>query len=131
MKALLIAWMLGTAQAPVHDIEATVVYVIDGDTIVVEYEHTPIYVRLAHIDTPETRHPKCNREYALGMLAKEYLQRRLAPGTQVLLLALGRKDKYDRFLATVMNAGEDINQALLNMQLARPYEGGHKSSWCN
>lgn len=54
--------------------------VIDGDTVDVAGER----FRLIGLNTPETFEPRCSREYALGMRAKERLGELLSTGTPAL-----------------------------------------------
>ncbi|HEX6425199.1 MAG TPA: thermonuclease family protein [Acidimicrobiales bacterium] len=81
--------------------QATVVRVVDGDTLVVEVggRHEP--VRLIGIDTPETVHPDRPAE-CFGAEASARLAALLPPGATVRLTRdVEPRDVYDRLLAYV------------------------------
>ena len=81
--------------------DATVVHVVDGDTIVVEVADRTETVRILGADTPETvDHRKPVQCY--GPEASAHTKARLAPGTRVTLETNAEaRDKYGRLLAYV------------------------------
>lgn len=80
---------------------ATVVRVVDGDTVVVRKDGQEETVRLLNIDTPETKHPN-KAVQCLGPEATQALETLLRPGDDVVLrYDLERTDKYGRTLAGV------------------------------
>ncbi len=93
----------------------TVVRVIDGDTLVINFDGTDQRVRLLNVDTPETKHPDKPVE-CLGQEATEKLESLTPPGTQVGLdFDVERTDRYDRVLAAVFVE----EQTLVNAEIAR------------
>ena len=93
---------------------ATVVRVVDGDTIVVRRDGQEETVRLLNIDTPETKHPN-KAVQCLGPEATEALETLLRPGDDVVLrYDLERTDKYGRTLAGVFE-----DEVLVNAEIAR------------
>ncbi|AUZ86718.1 hypothetical protein CVO76_02980 [Arthrobacter agilis] len=93
----------------------TVVRVVDGDTLVINFDGEDQTVRLLNVDTPETKHPDKPVE-CLGPEATQKLESLTPPGTKVALdFDIERTDKYDRVLAAVFI--ED--QTLVNAELAR------------
>ena len=81
-------------------VEATVVRVIDGDTIEVEIDGTSYRVRYIGIDTPETVHPQKPVE-CFGKEASEK-NRELVEGKRVRLEKdVSDTDKYGRLLRYV------------------------------
>lgn len=93
---------------------ATVVRVIDGDTIDVRYDDEVHRVRLLNIDTPETKHPGQAVE-CLGPEATAYLADQLLPGDVVRLeYDVERYDRYERELAGVFEG-----EVLINAEIAR------------
>ena len=113
-----------------------VMRVIDGDTLEVQVMIWPrivvsISVRVAGADTPETSRPKCPEEKALGVKAKELVQKLFPPGS-VALLRNVTEDKYGgRIVAKVYTTdGMNLAELLIAHGLARPYSGEMKSSWC-
>lgn len=82
---------------------ATVLRVIDGDTLVVSIRVTPGVVleeklRLRGLDCPEL-------DTAAGKAAKRFVDGLLAPGAE-LVLTTTKPDKYDRYLADVFLSGD-------------------------
>lgn len=93
----------------------TVVRVIDGDTLVINFEGSDQTVRLLNVDTPETKHPDKPVE-CLGPEATRKLEALTPPGTQVALdFDVEREDKFDRVLAAVFTD----DKTLVNAEIAR------------
>jgi len=93
-------------------VQAVVVRVCDGDTVVVDIPEYPpiigkaIRVRLAGVNAPELRAPDpAVRQAAEG--ARQAMAALLPPGTAVTLTRLAR-DKYFRLNAVVLVAGRDV-----------------------
>ncbi len=113
---------------------ATVVEVVDGDTLSVE---VPVWlgvalstkVRLKGIDTPEL-HGRCPREKSLAADARRYLASAATP--QVQLTNVEGDKYYGRVEADVATVpdGQDLSQAMLASGLARSYDGGKRGGWC-
>ena len=114
----------------------TVHHGYDGDTCTVTLndpflppvlgDHIP--VRLAGIDTPELK-GDCAAEWALAIQALDFLVARLATAVRVDLHAPAR-DKYFRLNGRLLADGQDLSQALITANLARPYDGGKKLPFC-
>ena len=135
--ALLLTFMsFASVQAQVST-DALVTGAYDGDTIYVEAEVWPRMtwtgsVRVLGADTPEIR-GKCEQEKTLAILARDYVRELLADKT-VRLTSVG-EDKYGgRVLAKVFfwenETWNDLAGRLIEMQLARAYDGGARSGWC-
>lgn len=106
---------------------ATVIRVVDGDTLKVNYLGRPENVRLIGIDTPECRdNEKARRDSArghlrlravlsLGMRAKSHVQSLVKPGEDVKLeFDVRQRDKYGRLLAYVyLPDGRLLNEAIV------------------
>ena len=107
-----------------HFPHATVVSVVDGDTIDVlidfgfrlRQDHR---LRLAGIDTPEV-----NAKGPEGEAARDWLRARLPVGTAVQLVTEKPADKYGRYLCWVFDAVGSVNHALVDAGHARLYDGG-------
>jgi len=109
---------------------ATVLRIIDGDSIVVNLPCDVAIVckaqelRIAHIDTPEI-HGHCDEEKAAAQEAKTLVQTLLPIGSTVVV-SNAKKEKYGRLLVEIPRVAD----ALLQKGLARKYEGEKKQSWC-
>lgn len=95
----------GAAAPPGH---GTVERVVDGDTILVRLGAARERVRLIGIDTPEVHDPRSPVE-CFGAEASRQLASLLPPGTAVRLERdVEARDRYDRLLAYVHRASDDL-----------------------
>lgn len=106
-----------------YNYTAKVIRVVDGDTIDVEIDlgfdiWHKVRLRLAHIDAYEQNTVK-------GRQATAYLKACLEQDPLVEITTL-KTDKYGRYLAEVFVKGNSINQNLLKIGYAIPYEGGKR-----
>jgi endonuclease YncB( thermonuclease family) len=113
-------------------VEADLVSVIDGDTVMVDARPWPqqtisVLVRIRGIDTPEL-HSKCESLRQLAQAARDVLTEALAAGNGKLTLSDISGDKYfGRVVARVgFDNGHDAAETMLAAGLARPYDGGRK-----
>ncbi|WP_162149371.1 thermonuclease family protein, partial [Arthrobacter sp. Br18] len=114
VTAALVAPLAGCTEAPDGEI-GTVVRVIDGDTLVINFDCVDQRVRLLNVDTPETKHPDKPVE-CLGPEATTFLENLTPAGTRVGLdFDVERTDRFDRVLAAVFL--ED--RTLVNAEVAR------------
>lgn len=105
---------IGMAAAANGD-EGKVIRVIDGDTLVVDFDNQELTVRLLNVDTPETKDPDKPVE-CLGPEATDFLTEALPAGSTVTLaFDVEREDRYGRTLAAVY----DDDGLLINAEVAR------------
>lgn len=140
LAALMASWVAMASAAEsviVGPIAASVEAVIDGDTLRVRAAIWPgheviVNVRAAGIDTPEIRHPKCDRERRDGLRAKAFVVEQI-DGEPVFLRDI-RNGKYaGRVVADVILAdGRNLALALIrDAGLGVPYGGGKRAgAWC-
>ncbi|MFN3624418.1 MAG: thermonuclease family protein [Hyphomicrobium sp.] len=121
MMHLILAWVTILAVAA-GDVKA-----VDGDTVDAAGDRW----RLTGFDTPETRFAKCAREWMLGIVAKNRLQRLVDGAARIEIHARRGRDKHGRGLGALMIDGEDAAGIMVREGLARPYSGrGKRGSWC-
>ena len=115
-------------------VEAQVIRVVDGDTLVVKAQiwlgqTVEVEVRLAGVDAPELK-GKCREEREGAIRARDYLARLSASG-HVRLTDI-KRDKYGgRVIANVSTDDTpDFSAALRAHGLARAYGGAKRGSWC-
>lgn len=108
-------------------LDASEVFAVDGDTL----DHGEDRYRLVGFDAPETFRAQCDAENALGLKAKARLTEIIRTAGQVELLIEPERDRYGRFLAVARAADRDVGPVLISEDLARPYNGGKRQSWCN
>ena len=129
---------LGDAKEEISygDLQATVLKVVDGDTIEVTICNVhpiigqAISIRVDAIDTPEIR-GKCEAEKQLAIKAKNTVISLLPIGSQITLKNI-KRDMYFRLLAEItLPDGNSLATELIKSNLAYPYDGKTKQSWCN
>lgn len=123
-----------SAKIPKNLKEATVVRVIDGDTVVVNIEGVEEKVRLIGVDTPESRLNKraelqeknlgkdMENIVELGKKAKEFTKSLLTKGSKVYLeFDVQQRDKYGRLLAYLyLEDGRMLNMEIICNGYAMP-----------
>jgi len=113
------------------DIDSISVY--DGDTIKCDIDLgfsiilKKQSVRSLGINCPEIR-TKDERERALGYEARDQLRHILEEADVIALQSHG-KGKFGRILGTLFADGKNVNEMMIDLGLARPYDGGKRSSW--
>ena len=98
-------------------IKTELVRVVDGDTIIVNYENENTRVRLIGINSPESVHEDESKNTQEGRDASDFLKEYLADVDTVWLeFDTEQQDQYERTLAYVwMNAeGTDVGEDMLN-----------------
>ena len=95
---------------------ATIIRVIDGDTVVVRLElgfesQVEGPCRLAGIDAPELG-------TAAGIAGRDWMRARLT-GMEAVCFAGSRRDKYGRPLVTIFDVGGNVNEAIVAAGYAR------------
>lgn len=107
--------------------------VIDGDTLKVRLkvwldQYVEQIIRIKGIDTPEIR-AACEKEKDVARQAKARLED-LTDGRNVLIRNV-EHDKYGgRILADVHIRSGKISNIMIKSDLAVPYKGGQRKSWC-
>lgn len=97
-----------TSAAPAAPGAATVVHVVDGDTVVVDLAGRQETLRLIGIDTPETVDPDQPPE-CFGAEASAHTKELLPEGTAVRLTRdVEARDRYDRFLVYIERAEDGL-----------------------
>lgn len=96
-----------------------VVRVIDGDTIIVNFEGKEERVRLIGVDTPESVHPDASKNTECGRIASNFTKERLEDKKVGLEFDVQQRDKYSRLLAYVYLDGVMFNKTLLEEGMAQ------------
>ncbi len=112
--------------------KAKVIRIIDGDSLILDIDlgfrtHIEIPVRLAHINTPELRDSNEENRARAKQAKDELAVRLIDPAVTIRSLKPFKGDKYGRWLVEIINSsGVNVNQTLLDLGLAEPYEGGKR-----
>lgn len=108
-----------------YDYNATVLRVIDGDSIEIDIDlgfsltsRQP--VRLYGINAPEV----VGATRAAGLAARDWLAAQIPPGTRVVVMTVKPKDKYGRYLAKVFKDGRSLNDLMVTTGHAVEYMAG-------
>lgn len=111
-------------------LDAKVASVYDGDTITIICKVFDNFYkwncRLDGIDTPEMKSKNADEKKA-AIIARDYLRELIL--NEVVSVTCGDFDKYGRLLVNVFYNNENINEKMINMGYAKPYNGGTKESW--
>ena len=124
------------AMAPLNkEVPATYVRNYDGDTVTLTARLLPNRVfeevdyRIRNIDTAEIN-GQCDYEKNLAIAARRATSDMLKrPNADIRLFLFGEVDKYGRPLAQITVNGEDLGEKLIEMQLARRWDGARRP-WC-
>jgi endonuclease YncB( thermonuclease family) len=123
-----VAWerRAGSAEAASGglNVEGQHIYVIDGDTFVLNGTR----IRVAGIDAPETHPARCPYEAQIGAAATQKLAE-LLRGRPLWISGL-KTDHWGRAVAVVRVNGEDVADAMIGSGLARNYDGKQRQGWC-
>lgn len=96
-----------------QDVAYKVLRVVDGDTIVVDFNGVEEKVRMIGIDTPESVHPDSEKNTAEGFTASAYTKTALEGKYVTLEFDVQQRDQYGRLLAYVYLNGVMFNKTLL------------------
>lgn len=113
--------------------QVIMISVYDGDTFAADIPDFPpvigdrIGIRLNGIDTPELNDKRPEIKI-MAEKAKSVLLTSLKNAKKIVITDL-RRDKYFRLDATVIADGVNLNQLMVKLELAKPYDGGKKSPW--
>lgn len=106
-----------------YEYAAVAIRVVDGDTIHARVDlgfdlRADMTLRLAGINAPEMPTPA-------GLAAKTWLLERLneTGGKLVVRTEKDRKERYGRYLATLLVNSRDINAEMVTAGFAKPYDG--------
>jgi endonuclease YncB( thermonuclease family) len=97
-----------------------VIRVVDGDTIVINYQGKTEKVRLLCVNTPESVHPDKKQNIPMGKYASDYANNRLSGKSVDLEFEGNLRGKYGRLLAYVFIDGQNFNIELVRQGLS-PY----------
>jgi micrococcal nuclease len=133
LLAFSIAGSGGAADRISGPVEAEILRVIDGDTILVSAKPWPqqsveVYVRLRGIDTPELR-SRCPEHREAARSARDLLTSLASDGIRIALSDIEGDKFFGRVVADVRLAdGTNPAHHLLEAGLGVAYDGGRKAS---
>ncbi|MDR2795066.1 MAG: thermonuclease family protein [Holosporaceae bacterium] len=98
-----------------------VLRVVDGDTIVIDFNGKEAKVRLIGVDTPESVHPDPEKNTPFGKIATKYTEDNLVGKNVMLEQDITERDRYGRLLAYVWIGGKMYNEQLVEAGYAKAY----------
>ena len=102
----------------------------DGDTCYVIYEGKKDKVRLLDLDTPEISNPQCEKEYILGIEAREYINQLIFDGKRIEFETEYNRDFFGRILSYIIVDGENVSKLMVSHSLGVVYDKNNKKDWC-
>jgi len=108
-------------------VQHRVIRIVDGDTIVVNYQGNNEKVRLLCVNTPESVHRDKKQNIPLGKVASEYTEKRLSRKFVDLEFEGAFRGRYGRLLAYVIVDGKNFNVELVEQGLSPYYTKYGKS----
>lgn len=120
--SLAMAGQTSSAQFPICGSGRRVTCVVDGDTFWLDR----VKYRVADIDAPEIRNPRCQAEAQKGEAATYRFAQMMNAGP--FQLETRGTDRYGRTLAVVSRSGYSFGARLVDEGLARKW--GNRRGWC-
>ena len=102
----------------------------DGDTCYVTYKGNEDKVRLLDLDTPEISNPKCDKEYKLGLEARDYINNLISEGESIEFETQYNRDFFGRILSYIIVDGKNISKQMVLNNLGVVYDKNNKKDWC-
>ncbi len=96
-----------------------IVRIVDGDTLIIDYNGVEERVRLIGVDTPESVHPDATKNNEFGVIASNFSKDYLESKEVSIELDVQERDKYGRILAYVYVGGQMYNKILLQEGMAK------------
>lgn len=98
--------------------EYKVIRVVDGDTIVIDYEGSHEKLRIIGVDTPESVHPDKSKNTAFGKTVSDFSKSQLDGKSVGVEFDVQERDQYGRLLAYIYVGDQMYNKTLLEMGYA-------------
>ena len=110
-----VVWDGNTNTASINDKAETakVIRVVDGDTLVVNFQGQEEKIRLIGVDTSESVHPDVSKNVEEGKIASNFTKDKLEGKDVTLEFDVQERDQYGRLLAYVYLDGVMFNKTLL------------------
>ena len=102
----------------------------DGDTCYVTFQGKKDKVRLLDLDTPEISNPKCEKEYMLGIEARDYINQLISEGNRIEFETKYNRDFFDRILSYIIVDGKNVSKIMVNKEFGVEYDKDNKKDWC-
>ena len=102
----------------------------DGDTCYVTFQGKNDKVRMLDLDTPEISNPKCEKEYKLGIEARDYINQLISEGKRIEFETEYNRDFFDRILSYIIVDGKNASILMVTHGLGVVYDKNNKKDWC-
>ena len=115
-----------------NEYKSKIIKIVDGDTVDVDIDLgfgiilAKQRIRLYGIDTPESRTRDLEEKY-YGKISSAFLQEHCPKGSYITLRThLDKKGKFGRILGELIVDGKNLNQTMIEENLAVEYHGQSK-----
>ena len=102
----------------------------DGDTCYVQYGGKKDKIRLLELDTPEINNSKCEKEYILGIKARDYINELISNSYKIEFISDYKRDYFGRILTYMFIDGENVSKTIVSNELGVIYDKNNKPNWC-
>lgn len=105
-----------------YQYKAKITSVYDGDTVTATIDlgfniSFEVKLRLYGINTPELK----GISHVEGKIARDILSEMVLNKEVIIKTEKDRTEKYGRYLATIMLDGENVNEKMVKLGMAKPY----------
>ena len=102
----------------------------DGDTCYIQYKGKKDKIRLLELDTPEINNSKCEKEYILGIKARDYINELISNSYKIEFVSDYKRDYFGRILTYMFIDGENVSKIIVSNELGVIYDKNNKPNWC-
>lgn len=102
----------------------------DGDTCYIQYKGKKDKIRLLELDTPEINNSKCEKEYILGIKARDYINELISNSYKIEFTSDYKRDYFGRILTYMFIDGENVSKTIVSKELGVIYDKNNKPNWC-
>ncbi len=102
----------------------------DGDTCYIQYKGEKDKIRLLELDTPEINNSKCEKEYILGIKARDYINKLISNSYKIEFISDYKRDYFGRILTYMFIDGENVSKIIVSNELGVIYDKNNKPNWC-
>ena len=83
-------------------------------------------IRLLELDTPEINNSKCEKEYILGIKARDYINKLISNSYKIEFISDYKRDYFGRILTYMFIDGENVSKIIVSNELGVIYDKNNK-----
>ena len=85
---------------------------------------------MLELDTPEINNSKCEKEYILGIKARDYINKLISNSYKIEFISDYKRDYFGRILTYMFIDGENVSKTIVSNELGVIYDKNNKPNWC-